>query len=535
MKTQLLGSDGNSLLRAASILADGGLVAIPTETVYGLAANALDEQAVSSIFKAKGRPQDNPLIVHVSCYEEIAPLVKEVDPRLPALAEKFWPGPLTVIMPKSDRVPYVTSGGLDTVAIRMPSHPVANEIIRLAGVPLAAPSANSSGKPSPTRASHVLQDMDGKIEAIVDGGECDIGVESTVITLATPVPTLLRPGGITPEQLEEVLGEIEISPAVFAALEEGQRVQSPGMKYKHYAPKAIVTIVDGTYDKYSFFMSLTENSAAVCFEGEGKDFSVSVEYGRKGDSLSQARGLFDALRLVDETGCGRAYVRCPERNGVGLAVYNRLLRAAAFRELNFSVRTPLIGLMGQTGAGKSTVCEELVKAGCVIADCDAISHEILTRKEVIAEICSAFGEDVAPDGVIDRKALGAKAFADEESRLKLNSIVHPAVTAEVRKIHALASEKGATAVIADAPVLTDSELYKDCALVVSVTAPGDVRLSRIMARDGISEERALQRMNAQKDEDFYKLHSDIIAVNGAGCSPADASEKILKALSLFGE
>lgn len=226
MKTLYLKSqDAEATETAAKILKNGGLVAIPTETVYGLAANALDPQAVKNIFIAKGRPQDNPLIVHVSSLEEIPPLVEKVDPRLNALAEKYWPGPLTVIMKKSSLIPNEVSAGLDTVAIRMPSNPFARAIIKAAGVPLAAPSANASGKPSPTKASHVIEDLDGKIDAVVDGGECSVGVESTVVTLETNPPTLLRPGGITPEQLSEVLGEISISPAVFEKLKSGEKAQ----------------------------------------------------------------------------------------------------------------------------------------------------------------------------------------------------------------------------------------------------------------------------------------------------------------------
>ena len=237
MKTLHLNSnDKNAITTAAEILKNGGLVAIPTETVYGLAANALDGEAVKKIFEAKGRPNDNPLIVHVSSLEEIDPLVESVDPRLYKLAEKYWPGPLTIILRKSPLIPNEVSPNLDTVALRMPSHECARAIIRESGVPLAAPSANASGKPSPTRASHVIEDLDGKIDAVVDGGESDVGVESTVVTLVTDPPTLLRPGGITPDQLVDVLGELNISSAVFEKLKDGEQAQSPGMKYKHYAP-----------------------------------------------------------------------------------------------------------------------------------------------------------------------------------------------------------------------------------------------------------------------------------------------------------
>ena len=227
------------LKEAASILRSGGLVAFPTETVYGLGGNALDEDAARKIYAAKGRPSDNPLIAHVSCVEEVAPLVKEIPEAGRKLMEAFWPGPLTMIFPKSEKVPYGTTGGLDTVAIRMPDDPVANRLIALAGVPVAAPSANTSGRPSPTTADHVWQDMNGRIEMIIDGGPVGIGVESTIA-----IPSVLRPGAITMEMLAEVLGEVSVDPAILGPLSADVRPKAPGMKYKHYAPKADLTLVE---------------------------------------------------------------------------------------------------------------------------------------------------------------------------------------------------------------------------------------------------------------------------------------------------
>ena len=232
METEILdGGLQKNVEKAAKILKNGGLVAIPTETVYGLAADALNPDAVAKIFKAKGRPMDNPLIVHICRFEEIYRLVKGVPHKAKELADRYWPGPLTIILPKSDIIPKEVSAELPTVAVRMPSHPVARAIIEKTGRPLAAPSANSSGLPSPTTAKHVMDDMNGKIDAIVDGGSCDVGIESTVVTLATDPPRLLRPGGITHEQLEEVLGHVDIDPAVLSQLKEGERPASPGMKY----------------------------------------------------------------------------------------------------------------------------------------------------------------------------------------------------------------------------------------------------------------------------------------------------------------
>lgn len=333
MKTLRLSSSHEDLQKAGKILRQGGLIGIPTETVYGLAANAFNGAAVADIFKAKCRPMDNPLIVHIAEFKEWKPLVSFISEEAEILAEKFWPGPLTIILPKSDLIPDEVSAGLSTVAVRMPSHPVAREIIKAAGVPLAAPSANLSGKPSPTTAEHVLHDMDGRIEGVVDGGESNVGVESTVITLAEDVPTLLRPGGITLEQLREVLGEVKVNHAVYDQLKEGEKAASPGMKYKHYSPAANVIVLKGSTEKYVKYVNdhAGETVAALCYEEERDKLNVkTISCGRAENSMSQAHNLFDALRKADEIGAKVAYAHYPSTQGVGLAVYNRLMRAAAF-------------------------------------------------------------------------------------------------------------------------------------------------------------------------------------------------------------
>lgn len=338
MQTELIVENGtmneSGIRRAAELLKSGRLVAIPTETVYGLAANALDETAVRAIFQAKGRPQDNPLIVHVAGVDWIDDYVSEVPDGARELMEAFWPGPLTIIMKKSRLIPDVVSAGLETAAFRFPSHPVAAEIIRRAGIPLAAPSANQSGSPSPTKASHVLADLSGKIDAVVDGGDCGVGVESTVIVLHDGIPRILRPGGVTAEQLKEVLGSVEVDPAVLNGVAPDQRVASPGMKYKHYAPKANVIIVRGNFELFKKYLenNRTDGLCALCFDGEDKLLGVPcVTYGAAGDGETQARELFDALRRLDLIGARTVYARGPVETGVGLAVYNRLLRAAAFQ------------------------------------------------------------------------------------------------------------------------------------------------------------------------------------------------------------
>ncbi len=336
METKLLRAEGASVRLAGELLSEGQIVAIPTETVYGLAADAFNGSAVSQIFKAKGRPQDNPLIVHISDIRQVNLLAGYFPEKAVKLAEEFWPGPLTMILPKRPEIPDEVTCGLDTVGIRFPSNKIAQAIITAAGTPLAAPSANRSGSPSPTTAQHVFEDMDGRIPLIIDGGECEVGLESTVITLAAETPMLLRPGAITYEQLENAIGKVDIASAVLSELANEEKPASPGMKYKHYSPKAEVIILDGSIEKIKDYIQ--QNSAdgdyMLCFEGEVEFFELPVvTYGTENDALSQSHDLFSALRKVDELGAGRVFARCPSAEGVGLAVLNRLLRAAGFRRI----------------------------------------------------------------------------------------------------------------------------------------------------------------------------------------------------------
>ena len=338
METKLLTvrdpvSDRDAIEEAAKILRAGGLVAIPTETVYGLAADGLDESAVEKIYRAKGRPSDNPLILHVDDIAMMRPLVREIPKEAYVLMEWFWPGPLTLILPKTERVPAVTAGGLDTVAIRCPSHPVAHAIIAATGRPLAAPSANLSGKPSPTNFRDLCDDLVGRVDALVDAGDCGIGVESTVVTLAETPPRLLRPGGVSLDDLRKVLPGIEMDDAVLHEIAPDARPSSPGMKYKHYAPKAHVILLEGDRSGYTSYVNrhAAPGVVALCFAGEEGDLTVpAVLYGAPDDPESQAHGLFAALREVDRMGAEIVYARTPDRSGVGLAVYNRLLRSAGF-------------------------------------------------------------------------------------------------------------------------------------------------------------------------------------------------------------
>lgn len=340
MKTELLKADKNSIKKAAKLLKEGKVVAVPTETVYGLAGDCTKSQTILDIFKAKGRPQDNPLIVHIASLDMLDGIVKTVPEDAKLLADAFWPGPLTIIMPKGDKVCDESTAGLDSVGVRMPSHPVAREIIKLSGVAFSAPSANTSGKPSPTNAQDVFDDMNGKIPLIIDGGECNAGVESTVVSVLEDTPIILRPGVISKEDMQKVLGKkVKIAREVTKGVKKDQVVRSPGMKYKHYAPACEVTLVKGSFKAFKEFVDSNKQEGlyVMCFDGEEKYFDIpSISYGKKSDPLSQAHNLFTVLRKLDKMGAKSVYARCPKSSGVSLAVYNRLIRSAGFKVIDLS-------------------------------------------------------------------------------------------------------------------------------------------------------------------------------------------------------
>lgn len=323
---------------AAKLLTAGDLVALPTETVYGLGANGLDPEAVAKIFVAKGRPNDNPLILHVADISQIQALCHSIPESAYRLAEAFWPGPLTMVLPARDIVPKRTTGGLSTVAVRCPDNAVTREIIRLAGVPIAAPSANLSGKPSTTTAEHVLHDHNGKLPLIVDGGPCRVGVESTIIDLTEDPPRLLRPGGITPEQLTQVLGRITVDKAVTAQICADAVVKAPGMKYRHYAPQCQVLIINGSREAAARYIrsQYTPGDRVLCFEEELPLFEGCdpLSYGSEADPYTLSAGLFAALRQLDDPSVRRVFARCPQGGGIAYAVQNRLGKAAAFQILD---------------------------------------------------------------------------------------------------------------------------------------------------------------------------------------------------------
>ncbi len=335
MNTKILDpKDPNTLDTAADIIRGGGLLGIPTETVYGLGANGLDADAVLKIFEAKGRPQDNPLILHVAGMDQVGNFCHDVPEQAWMLMKTFWPGPLTLILPAKDLVPRRTTAGLSTVGVRCPDNDMTRAIIRRAGVPIAAPSANLSGKPSPTTAQHVYHDMAGKIEAIVDGGPCRVGVESTIVDLTDERPRLLRPGGITPEQLMEVLGDLVIDKAVTAQIDKDAVVKAPGMKYRHYAPQEPVVIVAGSREKAAQYIKrhFVPGDRVLCFQEELPLYQDCnpLAYGKESQVETLSAGLFAALRELDDASIHQVYARCPVGGGVAYAVQNRLKKAAAF-------------------------------------------------------------------------------------------------------------------------------------------------------------------------------------------------------------
>ena len=337
MKTQIINStDQQGLKIAGQIIKNGGLVAMPTETVYGLGADATNPIAVKNIFKAKGRPSDNPLIVHIANAKDASRYAKDIPELFYKLTDCFSPGPLTIILKKADCIPMETSGGLETVGIRIPANETARKIIELSGTAIAAPSANLSGSPSPTNAKRCIDDLFGRVDAIVDGGECAVGVESTVISLAEEKPILYRPGFVTFEEIKEITGELLIHDGVLDKLKDGEKVSSPGLKYKHYSPNCQVVLVDGQSSLYCDFVNKKskENPGvlAMCFVEDEKGLSCPhISYGYESNELSLAQGVFEALRQTDEKGARLVYAHCPKSEGISLAVYNRLLRAAGFQ------------------------------------------------------------------------------------------------------------------------------------------------------------------------------------------------------------
>lgn len=336
--------EDEELEAACNILKCGGLVAFPTETVYGLGGNALSSEAASKIYEAKGRPSDNPLIVHIADFDSLCDVADGISRKAEKLAESFWPGPLTMIFPKKGKVPLSTTGGLGTVAVRMPSHPVAAALIRSSGIYIAAPSANTSGRPSPTKAEHVIEDMDGKIAMILDGGQVGIGIESTIVDMTEETPVILRPGYITKEKMEDVIGAVGIDPAVIAAEPVKDIIaRAPGMKYRHYAPKGILTIVEGdltqVIDKINVLVRQKEGekrkTAVIATEETREAYQCREVYsiGSRKNEGSIAAGLYDILRQMDHIGAEYIYAESFTEGSLGQAIMNRMLKAAGYNRI----------------------------------------------------------------------------------------------------------------------------------------------------------------------------------------------------------
>ncbi len=531
--------DKESIAQAADILRRGGLLAIPTETVYGLGADGLDETAVLHIFEAKGRPQDNPLILHIPDASWLTRYCEDVPDAAYRLAERFWPGPLTMILKKKPCVPLRTTGGLETVGMRCPDHAVTRAIIEASGVPVAAPSANTSGRPSCTTAEHVREDMWGKIDGIVDGGPCQVGVESTIIDLTVTPPQLLRPGGLPLESLIDALGEVTVDKAVTQKMGDGEKPRAPGMKYRHYAPKAPVTVVTGGAKASARYLltHAAENAGIICFDEFVPIFEGHIVHplGASGDKRAQAQHVFDALRTFDETDVAEIWAQCPDSKGLGLAIGNRLKKAAGFHVEDADDGKIVIGITGGTGAGKTSLLRALEKEGACVLDCDAVYHGMLeTDEELRGALRSEFGDVIfRADGSVDVHAIGLIVFQDREKLTALDALVKEYVPREVARRMAAAD---AELIGLDAIKLMECGLGAICDATVAVTAPKEVRVKRIMARDGITEDYARSRVAAQQSAEYFRARCDHEFVNDlptaaeAAAAAADFIHTIIKNL-----
>ena len=511
---------------AAKILREGGLVGIPTETVYGLGANGLDGKAVKRIFEAKGRPQDNPLILHVTGPQWLPRYCADIPPIAYVLARKFWPGPLTMILKRKPIVPDETTAGLDTVGMRCPNHPVTLAIIREAGVPIAAPSANTSGRPSCTTAQDVLEDMNGKIEGVVDGGPCTVGVESTILDLTCEPPRLLRPGGLPLEDLERLIGHIDVDKAVTTPLKEGEQPKAPGMKYRHYAPKAPVTVFTGAPDASAREIQrrVGPTSGVICFDEYAHLFQGQEVHtlGPSGDKLAQAQRVFDALRTFDSSSVTEIYAQCPDNRGLGLAIGNRLKKAAGFHVVEADSHRIVLGLTGGTGAGKTSALNAIRELGGTVIDCDAVYHEMLENSQEMRNAINAkFPGVFDQDGKLNRQKLGQEVFAQKDRLAQLNEIVFGFMTPELDRRMESAGD-GLFAI--DAINLMESGADRLCDRTIAVTAPTELRVRRIMARDGITEQYARLRISAQKPDEYYRGKCDCELNNAADTPEAFQAE-----------
>lgn len=427
-----------------------------------------------------------------------------------------------MILKRRPIIPDETTAGLDTVAVRCPNHPVTLAIIREAGVPIAAPSANLSGRPSCTTAQDVLEDMDGRISGVVDGGPCAVGVESTILDLTCDPPRLLRPGGLPLEDLERLIGKIDVDKAVNGALAEGEKPKAPGMKYRHYAPKAPVTVITGAPEKSAqeILHRAGPSSGIICFD-EFADLFQGHEVhtlGPAGDKLAQAQRVFDALRTFDASGVTEIYAQCPDNRGLGLAIGNRLKKAAGFHVVEADSERVVLGLTGGTGAGKSSALRAVESLGGQVIDCDQLYHEMLeTCAPLRDDIGASFPGAFDADGQLDRRKLGQEVFSHKDRLEQLNSIIFRHLVPEVRR--RLASSENRLFAI-DAINLLEGGLDQLCDRTVAVTSPLELRVRRIMARDSIPEQYARLRISAQQPDEYYRSKCDCELNNAADTAAA---------------
>lgn len=533
------GNNEEIMLKAAEFLKADEIVAIPTETVYGLAANALSKTAVEKIFKAKGRPADNPLILHISKLEDIEKYAYTTE-LAKIIASRFWPGPLTIILKKRDCVPDIVTAGLDTVAIRLPDNETARKIIELAGLPLAAPSANLSGRPSPTKAEHVFDDYNTKVDengkeliaGIIDGGECSVGIESTVISLYSDTPMLLRPGFVTLEELRKYIPNIRLAKAVTNKMPKGEQVLSPGLSHRHYAPAAetegVVGHIANAAEYINSCYDIKKNQAIMCFEGEESFFNsgfYAISYGSPKKPEDMAKNLFDILRELDKKGFEKIFIRIADLKGIGLAVYNRLIRACNFNIKSFDKKPLVIGITGQSGAGKGSICKLLEKEGFYHIDTDIIAGE--TLKITLPLLEKAFNKSFSnPDGTPNKKEIAKTAFSSEDNVKILNKISHTAIMDKVEEIINAKKEEGLNIII-DGAALFEAKAENICDKIISVLAPQEIRLKRVVLRDKISESEALLRFSRQLSEDELKAKSDFWVNNTSENDVENAKNKIL--------
>lgn len=515
MKTLYLSSSAGDIKKAADIISRGGIVAFPTETVYGLGGDATDAGSAGKIYAAKGRPSDNPLIIHLSDAKE-AEKYAVTNEIYYKLTDAFCPGPLTIILPKKDIIPKEVTGGLDTVAVRVPSHPVARDFIKACGTAIAAPSANRSGSPSPTSADHVKADLDGKIDAIIDGGQCDIGLESTIVKLKDGFAVILRPGAVTEEMLSSVVS-VRRDKSLYIKPDENTHPEAPGMKYRHYAPDVPVTLLKGPHNDVVDFMkarlSDDESTGIICLSSDEKQISgKNVKY-LPDDAAGQANSLFSLLRSYKGTDAKRIYSVTPSRAGIGLAVCNRLTKAAGFDVKYVGITIPVLGLTGQSGAGKSMAAAVFKEYGAYAADCDKIYHGLLYKDSFLIKELEKHFPSVIKDGELDRPALAEIVFSDKEKLALLNSVTHRVILDEVRGELYKAQKDGYRFAVVDASQLFEAGYDPECTAVIGVCAGTETRIKRIVSRDGISRKKALERISGQHNEDFFRVYCDTVIEN----------------------